>query len=161
MKVIIFDLDDTLYNEIDYLDGRRISLFMGAELTLRKLIDMGFVLGMITNGDTKTQMDKVKRLGLLRWILKENIITAEMVDSYKPEDGMYRLFMERYPDAQFFYVGNNLEKDFLPANNLGWTTVCMLDNGRHIHPQDFTLPRPYLPKLKIRGISEILKIVEE
>ena len=37
MKVIIFDLDDTLYNEIDYLEGRRISLFMGAELTLQKL----------------------------------------------------------------------------------------------------------------------------
>ena len=87
MKVIIFDLDDTLYNEIDYMEGRKISLFMGTELTLQKLIDMGFVLGMITNGDTKTQMDKVKRLGLLRWIHKENIITAEMVDSYKPESG--------------------------------------------------------------------------
>ena len=159
-KVIIFDLDDTLYNEVDYLEGRKLTLFPGTADVLTLLTEKGFVLGMITNGDTKTQMGKAEKLNLLRWFPRENIITAEMIGSYKPEDGMYRHFMKKYPGARFIYVGNNLEKDFLPANNLGWTTVCMLDNGRHIHPQDFTLPQEYLPQQRIHEMKELMNIIE-
>ena len=28
-----------------------------------------------------------------------------------------------------------MEKDFIAPNKLGWTTVCLLDNGMNIHKQ--------------------------
>ncbi len=160
-KVVIFDLDDTLYNEIDYIEKKKLTLYLGTELTLNKLQDMGCVLWMLTNGDQKIQWTKIKKLGLQKWFTKDNVLTSDVVGSEKPDDGMYRKIMEKHPNAEYYYVGNNIEKDFLPANNLGWVTVCMVDNGRHIHPQDFTMAKEYLPKFKIYGISEVIKFVED
>ncbi|MDO4819880.1 MAG: HAD-IA family hydrolase [Prevotella sp.] len=160
-KVVIFDLDDTLYDEVDYIEKKKLKPYMGVELTLTKLLDMRCKLGMLTNGEEKVQMLKLKKLGLNKWFTKENIVTSEAIGSPKPQDGMYRHVMEQYPGAEFFYVGNNLEKDFVAANALGWVTICMMDNGRHIHPQDFTMKKEYLPKYRVRGISEIIKLIED
>ena len=33
-------------------------------------------------------------------------------------------------------MGDNLKKDFLTPNRLGWQTVCLRDDGRNIHKQD-------------------------
>ncbi|MDO5446958.1 MAG: HAD-IA family hydrolase [Prevotellaceae bacterium] len=159
-KVVIFDLDDTLYNEVDYVEGKKLKPYMGVELTLQKLIDMGYKLGMITNGDMSTQKSKLKKLKLNKIFNSQNIIIPSKEEDMKPATGMYERVVAENPNAEYYYVGNNLEKDFLPANKLGWVTICMLDNGLHIHKQDFTLPKEYLPKFTIHGISEILKLIE-
>ena len=159
-KVVIFDLDDTLYDEIDYVEGKKLKPYMGVELTLQKLIGMGCTLGMITNGDVSTQTSKLKKLKLNKIFNSHNIIIPNREEEMKPATGMYERVVAANPDSVFYYIGNNLEKDFLPANKLGWVTICMLDNGRHIHKQDFSLPKEYLPKFTVHGISEILKLIE-
>ena len=50
------------------------------------------------------------------------------------------------------YVGDNTEKDFFAPNQLGWKTVCILNDGRNIHQQDFELKKEFLPKYKINDI---------
>lgn len=159
-KIVIFDLDDTLYNEIDFVEGRKLKPYMGTELTLQKLCDMGCTLGMITNGDLNTQVTKLRKLKLTKWFSSNNIIYADREEFMKPATGMYEQVMKLFPDSEYYYVGNNLEKDFFPANKLGWVTICMLDNGVHIHKQDFTMAKEYLPKFSIHGISEVIKLIE-
>lgn len=68
---------------------------------------------------------------------------------------------EKYPNSElaFYYVGDNTEKDFLAPNDLGWTTVCLLDDGRNIHKQDFVVVDGYLAKYKIKNIVELLKVI--
>lgn len=193
MKVICFDLDDTLYKEIDYLsaayqviskavfgdewdvyyaqmlkwyeagedvfqnacdlvpglekasllqmyrcDVHELTLPAEVEEVLSSLQSGGARLGIITDGRSVTQRNKIEALGLKKYFADEDIIISEEFGSEKPSPANYEYFMRLYPDASgFMYVGDNLKKDFIAPNALGWETVCLLDDGRNIHKQDF------------------------
>jgi putative hydrolase of the HAD superfamily len=147
-----------------YLDIYRrhkpsISLSEGVEDTLNKMKDNGVVMGLITDGRSISQRNKMKALGLERWFGEQDVIISEEFGSEKTDKRNFAYFMERYPNHSYWYVGDNPAKDFLVPNRLGWTTVCLLDKGLNIHPQDFTLPVDYLPQRKIKDITELLEIV--
>lgn len=63
--------------------------------------------------------------------------------------------MNRYPDCHgFTYVGDNLKKDFIAPNALGWLTVCLKDDGRNIHKQEVEdLEEGMRPKRWIEGLG--------
>ncbi len=220
MTIICFDLDDTLYKEIDYLrsayreialhavqgDRRlaetaygemletyknggnaflRLNELLGADTpggeylaiyrahrpnihldgetveTLDTLKAAGCTLGLITDGRSVQQRNKIVALGLNRWIAEEDIIISEEIGSEKPSEANYRRVMERHPDAErFIYVGDNPIKDFVAPNRLGWETVCFLDSGENIHPQDFSkIEEQYLPLYKVKSLKELEKHV--
>ena len=70
----------------------------------------------------------------------------------------YAYFMKRYSYCQsFIYVGDNVKKDFITPNALGWKTICLKDDGRNIHKQDFTsTPAHALTKEKIKSLKELI-----
>lgn len=221
MRVICFDLDDTLYKEIDYLksayreiaeyaagyctgcsdsvnilaikaynrmlDAYREGLnafgelnrFLGLELpisdylyiyrnhkpkialsedvvrTLDALKEQGVRIGLITDGRSIQQRNKIETLGLSRWIDAMDMVISEEFGSEKPALVNYAYFMERYPECHdFTYVGDNLKKDFIAPNALGWQTVCLKDDGRNIHSQEVEdieegmLPKRWIEKLE-------------
>ena len=217
MKVVCFDLDDTLYKEIDYLKSayREISFlavgnnqrkaqaaydvilkaylaggnafnqlnsFLGINrsvkdylevyrnhkpdisltedviTTLDELKSVGCVIGLITDGRSVQQRHKIDALGLYRWISDGDIVISEEFGSEKPNLANYEYFMNRYSrKAEFYYVGDNPQKDFLAPNSLGWTTICMRDNGQNIHKYDerVNVEANYL----IDNIKELLDII--
>lgn len=212
MKVIVFDLDDTLYKEIDFLksayremaenlgrpemydymlrlyrDGDNafkcaiekyhlpvtieqlleiyrthkphIALDDAARTTLATLMSRSIVLGLMTDGRSVTQRNKIEALGLGHWMGNEDILVSEEFGCGKPDERCYRYFMDKRPNARHYYVGDNLSKDFVMANKLGWTTMCLLDDGRNIFKQDFTIETQYLPKYKINTLKEILNLI--
>lgn len=186
--VVVFDLDDTLYKEIDYQtsgfnavcswinDVYGISLWSDLEnLRLSKVPDIlgglcraaGFQssvketllwiyrlhlpsiqlmpgvaeflnnlsanckAAVLTDGRSMSQRLKLKSLGLDQlpaYISEEHC-------SEKPSLACYELIMRELPASRYVYVGDNLKKDFIAPNKLGWTTVCLRDDGRNIHPQ--------------------------
>lgn len=215
-KVVIFDLDDTLYKEIDFLksayreiasylqnkyaigdayefmiqkyaEGKNvfeetntnysiavpfdeylkiyrnhlpaISLDKVASETLLFLQDQGCVMGLITDGRTNTQQNKIEALGLSRYLNKDLIIISEEFGSSKPDIRNYAYFEGTIPTAKFFYIADNPLKDFISPNLLGWETICLLDNGMNIHKQDFSLPKEFLPKYSVASLTEITNIV--
>ncbi len=193
--LVAFDLDDTLYKEIDYLrsayreiaihaahgDGmlagdllslmiqtyrgggnaflrlnkalntdtpldtylqmyrsHRPNIHLAPEVreTLDALKTAGCIIALITDGRSLQQRNKIAALGLDRWIADGDIVISEEIGSEKPDEANYRRLMERHSEVErFVYVGDNPKKDFLAPNRLGWTTVCLLDNGENIHPQ--------------------------
>ena len=216
MKVIAFDLDDTLYKEIDFLrsayreissylsckfgiedtfdlmmqfyyNGKNvfdeiktrycltvsgdtlleiyrnhfpdISLNMDILKTLESLKERSYPMALISDGRTITQKNKIKALGLQKYLNESLVIISEEFGSEKPTNTNYIYIQNYFPNADFFYVGDNLKKDFITANFLGWTTICLLDNGLNIHKQDFNLSEEYLPKYTITSLFEILNII--
>ena len=144
--VIVFDLDDTLYKEVSFVESgfnavarylgnlsyademmsswRRgknafeqllsnhsltssveelltiyrthvptIELETSVVATLEALVENGEILGIITDGRYITQRNKIKALGLSRWIADDNIIISEEFGSAKPDIRNYRFFM--------------------------------------------------------------------
>lgn len=89
--------------------------------------------GLITDGRSVTQRNKLKALGVEALFC--DIIISEEFGSEKPDERNFRYFSDKYLDREFYYFGDNTTKDFIAPKRLGWTTVCLRDRGFHIHPQ--------------------------
>lgn len=204
----MFDLDDTLYNEVDYLisayweiihvynlqpktklhsemlkwyyDGNdvfklvinkykinatksdlikiyrehipSINLFEDASALIRSLNINNVPIALITDGRSITQRNKIKALGLSN--LFTNLIISEEINTEKPSLNNFEMLVSR-DYTNYVYIADNPKKDFLSPNVLGWVSICLLNNGRNIHKQDFNLPFHYLPKYKIKSFAEI------
>lgn len=206
--VIVFDLDDTLYKEVSYVESgfRAVArhlgnLSLGDELisswrsgtnafnqlinkyslpftteellevyrshfpeikldsytykVLDALVAKGKILGIITDGRSLSQHNKIQALGLSRWISSDNIVISEEFGSAKPDVRNYRYFMTKYPSMTYAYIGDNMAKDFLAPKSLGWQTICLKNNGQNIHPQNLNLSKEYLSDITITSILEI------
>ncbi len=216
-KVVVFDLDDTLFKEIDFLTSAysEISVFVSTKidvpddellsemlfnynqginvfnellkkydslnLSVKDLLEIyrnhiPFIklkddvshllemfdnsqipMGIITDGRSIQQRNKIKALCIKDYF--EHIIISEEFGSEKPSLKNYMYFEDIYREAQYFYIGDNTSKDFISPNKLSWTSICLLDDGRNIHKQDFKLAKEYLPKYKVEKISDIEEII--
>ena len=224
MRVVCFDLDDTLYKEIDYLKSayreiagyaaehchgcsapvsvlahkayevmlaayreggdafEALNKFLGLNLPASdylyiyrnhkpkialsedvvRMLDTlkvkGVRIGLITDGRSVQQRNKIEALGLSRWIDDEDMVISEEFGSEKPALANYEYFMKRYPECQdFTYVGDNPRKDFIAPNALGWLTICLMDDGRNIHRQDFaSTPALALPEKTIESLKDLI-----
>ena len=172
-NVVVFDLDDTLYKEVDYLrsayrdiaeliekdsgchsvyekmtawweagENTFENLILSYNLdvsvkglldiyrnhdpqiamddeTLRVLNQLGkiYKLGIISDGRSLTQRNKIKALGLEFFF--DDILISEETGYSKPSEEPYRFFMKKYPECEYIYVGDNPAKDFLAPNKLG------------------------------------------
>lgn len=207
---IIFDLDDTLYKEIDYLKSAyqfidkllqeeigdsiydemlkmyyaKISVFdkiitkyniqkytvqdlvyvyryhipqiklgQGVFEFLTKLKDYNIKLGVITDGRSISQRNKLSALNIIH--LFDEIVISEEIGSEKPTTNNFLYYLLKFPEKKFTYIGDNFNKDFVTPNKLSWNTIGIVDNGQNIHKQNFSLPEPYLPKRTVYSFNEI------
>lgn len=209
---VVFDLDDTLYKEIDYLksafmfiarnlsteqcnaevifnlmytayrDGRNafsaiktklktdtpidtfllwyrthvpdIVLPLDSKKLLDYLYDNNIPMGILTDGRSMTQRNKIKSLGLYRYVPHGNIIISEEFGSEKPCEANYSFFESLFPNTEkFIYIGDNPKKDFLAPNRLGWDTIGLVDDGRNIHKQE-PIEEGLEPKIWIQNFSD-------
>ncbi|UII76143.1 HAD-IA family hydrolase [Flagellimonas sp. HMM57] len=207
--VIVFDLDDTLYNEIDFLKSAyleiaaklepkesfflyaqmfslyrksenvfdfltkkynitkgelvqkyrnhlpSIQLFSGADDVLLKIKENDGKLAIITDGRSLSQRNKIKQLGLEP--LMDHIIISEEIGSEKPSELNYRKVEDFFKAKNYTYIGDNVNKDFVTPNKLGWNTVGLIDNGKNIHKSQDVLSRPahFLPKHLFTSYTDI------
>lgn len=216
-KFIAFDLDDTLYKEIDfvksaymhiakqfpglaypydcykvllnaylnkedafaklneylhinypikrYLELYRfhypdITLLPGTAETLDYFQQNGWQLGLITDGRSITQRNKIMALDIEKYFDSNNTRISEETGHTKISYENFIYFMDRYPDCnQFVYVGDNTEKDFIWPNRLEWNSIGIRDNGQNIHPQDTHNPL-YAPKIWIDDITELKTLLQ-
>lgn len=216
-RVVVFDLDDTLYNEIDFLKSAykeislkiskltlvnseaiynqmlegfydkvnvfeavinnynlsikideliniyrnhnpKIKLSKDRVKVLNKLKKNGVVIGLMTDGRSKQQRSKIKALKLNKWI--SEIIISEEFGTEKPNVNNYKHFETLFGKAHYYYIGDNVKKDFVTPNKLGWTTICLKDNGQNIHAQKATLVHnQFFPKYTVDEFAEIKKVI--
>lgn len=117
-----------------------INLPLESKLFFQSAISKGYPLGMITDGRTYTQQNKLNALRISN-IFKKVIISQEF-GSEKPTIRNFKIFEELYPGNIFCYIGDNTNKDFIAPISLNWKSYCLRDDGRNIHPQDLaSLPQ--------------------
>ncbi len=219
-SAVIFDLDDTLYKEINYLKSGlksvskviskdidetqakifeklyfyyknsdnpfkkiineynlsyslgdlillyknhkpKIKLSEETKETLHYLIKNNYELGLITDGSSNQQREKISALKIDSYIT-EYVISDE-VGSEKPNKNNYKYFSEKKFSycKKFYYIADNLSKDFIAPNDLGWITICILDNGENIHKQKFSINNKFLPQHSVKSIKHIIPIINE
>ncbi|MGZ5190297.1 MAG: HAD family hydrolase [Flavisolibacter sp.] len=206
----VFDLDDTIFQEIDYLKSGYLSIstklreFIDADIFpemmekyqnkenvfewivkhhqgsiphlsmhwllkeyrehlptidlsgrnaafLQQLRQLNVPMGLITDGRSITQRNKLKALGIEGYFT--DIIISEEFGSVKPDQRNYLYFEHKYPGMHFYFLGDNTTKDFIVPKQLGWTTICIKNSGNHIHTQVFD--QESAPDYIITGFDEI------
>lgn len=215
-KVVVFDLEDTIYKEVDFLKSGYHAVanyltqicgvrdmyqdmwnayLVGVEDVFQKVLDdcrltidktalidiyryhqpqIGLDsdtkkvlqqlhkrchLALITDGRSETKKNTIEALGVSDYIDWSNVYISDEVGCLKTDPLSFLKIMEKYSDSQYIYVGDNPEKDFVVPNQLGWDSFCLLDDGQHIHKQDFTQDASKMPKHIINNIIELLDYV--
>jgi len=44
----------------------------------------------------------------------------------------------------------------IAPNILNWNSICLLDNGKNIHKQNFALEKKYMPRIIIKSFKELM-----
>lgn len=220
-QVFVFDLDDTLHKEIEYLKTAYcliakelwadewygyysqmlfdyyagVNVFekvitLRPDVELQGLLNMyrfgvhnlkldedvedvlaalkadGVILGIVSDGRELTQLNKVKALGLTRFVDSDCIVINSDSRLFKPNpSGFDRLISSvnaKCSDEliKYTFVGDNLQKDFIVPNLYGWDTVCLKDDGRNIHKQDFAAASGEAkPKRVITSLRELISTI--
>ena len=132
----------------------KINLDDETSSTILKLKKSNVKISIITDGRSVTQRNKISSLGILNEL--SMILISEETGYEKPDKHNFILMQNFFPDDNFVYVGDNTTKDFIAPNQLGWHTVCLLDNGRNIHEQSFNMKNIFLPKSSINSLKDLV-----
>lgn len=210
IKAIVFDLDDTLYPEIDYVKSgfkaiakawgdtsiyeTLYSLFMKDPInvyqragfseaeckrcidiyrnhkpsitldsmvvnTLKRLKEMQYQLGIITDGRPEGQKNKIKSL-CLDIVMDCIIITDEIggIEYRKPNPKSFEIMKKKLnvDYDEMMYVGDNPQKDFAIKLIYPISTVEIKNNGMYTK-KDYL--KGILPDYTINSIEEIFDII--
>ena len=134
-----------------------ISLMPEVETTLFELRNSGNKLGIITDGVITAQQNKVKALRLEEKV--DAVIYTEVFGyEFRKPSNVPFIAMKKWlgNEGEFYYIGDNPDKDFIGAREEGYMTVMLKDDGNSEKIQK--LEREYLADIEISGIVELLEI---
>ena len=212
--VVVFDLDDTLYFEADYVDsgiryvcdrlqklyGRNpymlimqarqngrsdwitevcnyidlplaakdsllwmyrlhvpdIHLSPACEEVINHIRARARSVAVLTDGRSITQRLKLHALGLKDWPM----FISEDYGVEKPSLERFRAIEEEFPAERYIYIGDNVKKDFLGCNKLGWISIGIRGGTRNVYSQVTDgFPVEALPKYWINNWNELLELL--
>lgn len=156
-----FEVDvDDLLNQYRNHKPKELKLRPGALKIFKDIKDRKATIAIITDGREITQKNKIAALGI--GSLLDTIIISENIGTEKPHINNYQIIMDTYPNRSYWYVGDNIKKDFVTPMKLGWKCIWCIDNGFNIHVPVFDQLeiKTHIPTLKIRDFKE-LNLYEE
>lgn len=143
VKVIVFDLDDTLIDTsrdlIPIKDESHFREFIRERLTLFPFaldnltqLKKKYDLYLVTFGDPELQKLKVSSLKIEKFFKGQFYPSAVKHETKKQYFQMIREQHSSLPTSAFLSIGNRRSTDIREAKELGFTT-CLYDYGEHRH----------------------------
>ncbi|MEE8104229.1 MAG: TIGR02253 family HAD-type hydrolase [Planctomycetota bacterium] len=107
--------------------------FDDAEATLKALSKSGILLGVISNGLTVKQAEKLLRLHLEKYFESSAIFISEEIGVAKPHPKIFLLACESVgvDPKNALYIGDNPKKDIDSAHDAGLHTCWRKGSGKH------------------------------
>lgn len=102
-----------------------LRLFPETMSTLIYLKSKGYHLGVISNGITIKQWEKLIRLGLHHFF--DEVVTSEEAGAEKPHEKIFQLALDRMgcKAEKSIMVGNKFNEDILGAINIGMSAILV------------------------------------
>jgi len=120
--------------------------------TLIELKKMGLKLGVITDGITIKQWEKLIRLGIVDFF--DDVVTSEEYGLGKPNIEFYEYALRKInlKAEETVYVGDRVDNDIMPANSIGMHAIRILRGKyRDVKGDDC--------KYEVKNLGEIIDIV--
>lgn len=124
--------------------------------TLIALRDKGCKLGVVSNGRSIKQWEKLIRLGLHHFF--DVVVISEDVGSEKPQSEIFKAAIKELgvKPEEAVYAGDDLETDIFGANSAGLISIRLVKKK----PREPILNKEMRPKFSIKKISELLSVLE-
>lgn len=138
----------------------KIELYKDAKYILDKFKNK-FKLGIITDGKSSVQWNKIKALNLNKMVDKIIVSDDYGKEYWKPNRYVF-LEMARYfniDPKQCVYIGDNPNKDFIGAKKIGFKTIRIIrEEGEHMKT---FLDKEYEAHYNIKKLVELEEIFKE
>ena len=112
--------------QVDYQSYQKnIELLEDVKKTLDYFSEKNITIGIITNGPSKHQRSKIKRLGLEKWIPKQNIFISDELKIAKPDIRIFehaQNHLNILPENTY-YIGDSYKNDVIGAKKAGWKVI--------------------------------------
>lgn len=118
------------------------------------------LLGIITNGPTAHQWQKVHQLGILEWVNKDDIFVSQEVGVAKPNSQVFELVEEKMglSKEMTYYIGDSYENDVVGAKKANWHVIWL-------NTYDKKMTSHYTPDCMVTSrallYETVKKIIEE
>ena len=124
----------------------------------KRLHALGFALGVITQGRTVKQAEKVIRLRILPYLHKRAIFFSDQIGISKSSPKFYNKASELFgaDPKNCMHVGDRPDRDIDPANSAGWLTVLNRRSGRY-HQRPGATP----PAHVIQNFWDFVDLIEK
>ena len=125
---------------------------------LKLLYNTELILGVITDGVTIKQAEKLVRLRVLPYLTPNAIFISDQIGIGKPN---VKLYLRACSDlnvrpSECMYIGDNPINDIDPPNKIGMITVRNMRSGRYLHVKGQTEP-----DYEIHNFWDLLDILRE
>jgi len=110
-------------------------------------------IGIITNGPGTHQRNKIKNLGLEKWLDPDLIIVSGEHKVDKPDLEIFKIAQKlsgRNPE-ELVFVGDNFNNDIIPAQKLGWHTVWI-----DLYDENYSAP-----EWQVKKVEEIIPVLKK
>ena len=124
----------------------------------KRLHTNGFCLGIVSQGLTTKQAQKLVRLRILPYVDKRAIFFSDQLAMSKSNPKFFQRAAERMNVApgRCMHIGDRPDRDIDPANNAGWLTVLNRRTGRY-HERPGISP----PAYTIHNFFDLIEIIEK
>ena len=124
--------------------------------TLIALKERGYRIGIVSNGRSVKQWEKMIRLGLHQ--IPDVVVISEEVGFEKPDARIFQVALNnlKLKPGEAAYVGDTIATDVLGANTAGLFSILLTKRGR----EERTVTKGEIPKATIERISELLSILQ-
>ncbi|AQR97013.1 HAD family hydrolase [Clostridium saccharoperbutylacetonicum] len=119
----------------------------------------GYRLGVITDGCSKVQWNKIQALGIEKMVDKIIVTDDFGKEFWKPNKKSYLDMIEffKLEKKECAYIGDNPNKDFIGAKGIGMKTIRIIrEKGDHINT---FLDEKYEADLNIINLFELIKLL--
>lgn len=116
--------DEALQMQALYAAGqRRIRLSDAMRGALTHCRAHFAALGVITNGGSQTQREKLRSLGMERWLTAELVFISDECGLMKPAPELFLRAQQAAGGGPCVFVGDSCTQDIAPAAACGWQTI--------------------------------------
>ena len=145
------------YHDTKY---KRLLPFDDVADALRRIHDRtDLIVGVITDGLTHKQAEKLVRLGVVKWLDTSAIFISDQIGISKPNKKLYQRACDvvGVSPTESIYVGDHPENDIPPAKAIGMVTVRHRSIGGKYVDRESTVA----PDYEIRAFAELLPILRD
>lgn len=99
--------------------------FKGLHELLSYLSEQQVELGILTNGNSNVQSEKIKKLRISSYIPMENIYISESVGLEKPDRAIFDCVSGQAKADKCLFIGDSWEHDVVGALEAGWQAIYL------------------------------------